>query len=66
MHVTLILKVQNSLSFVTSRAGTTGREFVEALGHSTIGITMNTYTHVLPNMQKEAADQFEQLLKKGM
>jgi integrase len=27
----------------------------ERLGHSTIGITMDTYTHVLPNMQKEAA-----------
>jgi integrase len=35
----------------------------ERLGHSTIGITMDTYTHVLPNMQKEAALQFEQLLK---
>ncbi len=35
----------------------------ERLGHSTIGITMNTYTHVLPNMQKEAAQQFEQLIK---
>lgn len=35
----------------------------ERLGHSTIGITMDTYTHVLPNMQKEAAQQFERLLK---
>jgi integrase len=35
----------------------------ERLGHSTIGITMDTYTHVLPNMQKEAALQFEQLIK---
>jgi integrase len=35
----------------------------ERLGHSKIGITMDTYTHVLPNMQKEAALQFEQLLK---
>ena len=35
----------------------------ERLGHSTIGITMDTYTHVLPNMQKEAAQQFEQLIK---
>lgn len=38
----------------------------ERFGHSIIRITMDTYTHVLPNMQKEAADQFEQLLKKGM
>jgi integrase len=35
----------------------------ERLGHSTIGITMDIYTHVLPNMQKEAAHQFEQLIK---
>lgn len=35
----------------------------ERLGHSTIGITMDTYTHVLPNLQKEAALQFEQLIK---
>lgn len=35
----------------------------ERLGHSTIGITMDTYTHVLPNTQKEAAQQFEQLIK---
>ena len=35
----------------------------ERLGPSTIGITMDTYTHVLPNMPKEAAPQFEQLIK---
>ena len=35
----------------------------ERLGHSTICITMDTYTHVLPNMQKEAALQFEQLIE---
>ncbi|MDR6124066.1 integrase [Bacillus sp. SLBN-46] len=35
----------------------------ERLGHSTIGITMDTYTHVLPNMQKEAALQFDKLIK---
>ncbi|WML26248.1 site-specific integrase [Neobacillus sp. OS1-33] len=35
----------------------------ERLGHSSIGITMDTYTHVLPNMQKEAAQQFDQLIK---
>ena len=26
----------------------------EMLGHSQIGITLNTYSHVLPDMQKEA------------
>ncbi len=51
-HATLLLK-----------QGVHPKVVSERLGHSTIGITMDTYTHVLPNMQKEAAHQFEQLLK---
>jgi integrase len=31
----------------------------ERLGHSSIGITMDTYSHVMPNMQKEAADRLQ-------
>jgi integrase len=27
----------------------------ERLGHSSIGITLDTYSHVLPSMQEEAA-----------
>jgi integrase len=34
----------------------------ERLGHANTRITMDTYSHVLPNMQQEAADRFEQLL----
>jgi integrase len=33
----------------------------ERLGHSTIGITLDTYSHVLPGMQEEAADAFDAL-----
>lgn len=29
---------------------------MEMLGHSQISLTMNTYTHVLPTMQRDAAD----------
>jgi len=28
----------------------------ERLGHANIGITLDTYSHVLPTMQKQAAD----------
>jgi len=35
----------------------------ERLGHSTSGITMDTHPHVLPNIQKEAAQLLEQLSK---
>jgi integrase len=33
----------------------------EHLGHASIGITLDTYSHVLPAMQQEAADAFDEL-----
>tara|TARA_B100000678_G_scaffold243191_1_gene214707 strand:- start:23 stop:172 length:150 start_codon:yes stop_codon:yes gene_type:complete len=35
----------------------------ERLGHSTIAVTMDTYSHVLLGMQEEAAVAVEKLLK---
>ncbi len=37
----------------------------ERLGHSTVGITLDTYSHVLPNMQEEAAQKLDDLLARG-
>jgi integrase len=34
----------------------------EMLGHATIAITLDTYSHVLPNMQNEAAKALEDAL----
>lgn len=34
----------------------------ERLGHSSIGITLDTYSHVLPNMQLDAARKFDELV----
>jgi integrase len=34
----------------------------ERLGHSSIVMTLETYSHVLPDMQQRAADQLESLL----
>jgi integrase len=34
----------------------------ERLGHSNIKMTLDTYSHVLPNMQEEAANQIDVLL----
>lgn len=33
----------------------------ERLGHASIGITLDTYSHVLPTLQQEAAEAFDQL-----
>ena len=35
----------------------------ERLGHARIETTMNTYSHVLPSLQKEAADKIGEILK---
>jgi integrase len=34
----------------------------EMLGHATIAITLDIYSHVLPNMQKSAANAMEEAL----
>jgi integrase len=36
----------------------------ERLGHSTIVLTLDTYSHILPDMQQAAADRIEELLFK--
>ena len=38
----------------------------ERLGHSNIGITLDTYSHVLPSLQEEAADAIERQLAKAI
>lgn len=37
----------------------------ERLGHSTVGITLDVYSHVTPSLQAEAASQFDDLLANG-
>ena len=39
------------------------RVVMETLGHSQIGMTMNTYSHVIPPLQRDAADRMDALLK---
>lgn len=38
----------------------------ERLGHSTITLTLDTYSHVLPDMQKEAVEKLGKLLFSGV
>ena len=35
----------------------------ERLGHATIGITLDTYTHLLPSMQNEAAEAIDRIFR---
>ena len=39
------------------------RVVMETLGHSGIAITMDVYSHVMPQQQREAADRMEAALR---
>jgi integrase len=45
--------------------GAPPRVVMEMLGHSQIHLTMNTYSHVIPSMQREAAAKLDALLRNG-
>jgi len=45
--------------------GVSPRVVMETLGHSQISLTMNTYTHVLPQLQREAASKMDDILRKA-
>jgi integrase len=38
---------------------------METLGHSRIAVTLDTYTHVLPALQRDAADAMDRALGEG-
>jgi integrase len=35
---------------------------MDVLGHSQIALTMNTYSHVIPELKRDAADRMEELI----
>ena len=37
------------------------RVIMEVLGHAEIGVTMNTYAHVLPVLRQEVTDAIDEL-----
>lgn len=47
--------LRHSCATVLLAQGVPARVVMEMLGHSQISVTMNTYTHVLPALQQEAA-----------
>ncbi len=42
--------------------GTNPKIVQERLGHADISLTLNTYSHVLPSMQEEAAEKMDEIL----
>ena len=42
--------------------GVPARVVMETLGHSQIGLMLNTYSHVIPQLGREAADRMDEVL----
>jgi integrase len=47
------------------RAGIHPKIVSERLGHSTVAITLDIYSHAMPSMQREAADAVAALLQRS-
>jgi len=48
------------------REGVHPKVVSERLGHASIGITLDIYSHVLPSMQEEAAERIDEGLRKAL
>ena len=54
--------LRNACASLLLSRGVSPRAVMELLGHSRISLTMDTYSHVLPNLLSDAATQMDQLL----
>ena len=51
-----------TLDFCSAQTTGEGQIVSERLGHASIAITLDTYSHVLPTMQEDAAERVAQLI----
>jgi integrase len=54
--------LRHSCATLLLAQGVPARVVMEVLGHSQIGLTMNTYAHVIPELRRDAAQRMEELL----
>lgn len=55
--------LRHSCATLLLAQGVSPRVVMEVLGHSDIGMTMNTYTHVIPELRRDAANRMDDLLR---
>lgn len=54
--------LRHSCATLLLAQGVSPRVVMETLGHSQISLTMNTYSHVLPDLQRESAERMNRVL----
>ncbi len=55
--------LRHSAATLMLRAGVHPKVVSERLGHATVGITLDTYSHVLPDLQRDAAEALDAVLQ---
>ncbi|MFH8632589.1 tyrosine-type recombinase/integrase [Streptomyces lydicus] len=64
LRVIRLHDARHGCATLLTAAGVAPRVVMEILGHSQIAITMNTYTHVVQDTQREALSHMDRLLKR--
>ncbi|MFE7315559.1 tyrosine-type recombinase/integrase [Streptomyces sp. NPDC057555] len=64
LRVIRLHDARHGCATLLTAAGVAPRVVMEILGHSQIAITMNTYTHVVQDTQREAVSHMDRLLKR--
>jgi integrase len=54
--------LRHSCATLLLAQGVSARVVMDVLGHSQIGLTMNTYTHVLIELKRDAAERMNDLM----
>jgi integrase len=57
--------LRHSAATILLVAGVHPKLVQERMGHTTIVMTMDIYSHVLPSMQREVAEKIDEMLKQS-
>ncbi len=63
-HKAIIHDLRHSCATLLLVQGVSPRVVMEVLGHSEIALTMNAYSHVVPELQREAAQRMQAILER--
>lgn len=58
--------LRHSCASILLKAGVNAKVVSERLGHSTIAITLDLYSHLLPGLQRAASDAIESSLERAL
>ena len=61
----VLYSLRHSCATLLLWAGENPKVVAERLGHASVKMTLDTYSHVLPDMQKSATDKLEKMLYLG-